>query len=184
MFQSLPVAMPRKAAREKAAARPSCDINDIHREWKEQAAVRHVAINTDRLFESSMNTPGLEKKSVKFCIKDAVHNQHVMAPLLYRMARDPTHPLPTLSNVARESLVYKCYDSFLSLCEFKPCVFQLAEPIGLPRHGPTKTKFILALVDLEVGNPRNANMSLIVKLISCIHVLYHLDLILGSKCFG
>ena len=96
--------MPRKLDREKAAARPACDIENIHREWKAEAAVRHAAINTDRLFESSMNTEGLERKAVKFCIKDAVYNQYVMAPLLYRMAQEPSHPLPTLSNLARESL--------------------------------------------------------------------------------
>lgn len=98
-------AMPRRSATAAALLRESCDVHNIHREWKEQAAVRHVAVQRDRLFHSYQG----EGYSIKFVIKDAVHNQHVLIPMLKRMAILNKHPLPKLKNLAKEMLGYSIH---------------------------------------------------------------------------
>ena len=107
------LAMPSAAARAKRASRSTCDTSNIHREWRQEAAVRHTAVNTDRLFQSHQDVQGGERHSIKFSIKDAVHNEFVLAPLLFRMARDRTHPIPYLEDLARESLAYLEFDQYL-----------------------------------------------------------------------
>ena len=92
--------MPRKANAEATA---SCNIENVNRQWKEAAAVRLVAVKRDRLFESCMASEG-ENLPLKFSIKDAIHNQFVLIPVLRAMALDPKHPLPILKHLARESL--------------------------------------------------------------------------------
>lgn len=97
-------AMPRKPA---AAAKPSCDVENISREWKDAPAVRLVAVRRDRLFESSKVRSDVdENQPLKFCIKDAVHNQYVLIPMLRRMAMQKNHPLPSLKAIAREILCW------------------------------------------------------------------------------
>ena len=91
--------MPRSTS-ATAAARTPCNVDGVWKEWKQQAAVRHVAVETDRLFESSQGA----KQAIKFCIKDAVRNEYVLAPLLYRMAMVENHPLPYVKPLANESL--------------------------------------------------------------------------------
>lgn len=90
--------MPPKKAPQ--AAMSSCDVENVYREWKDQRAVREVAISTDRLFISHKGP----EESLKFTIKDSVRNQHMIMPLLHRMAQDPAHPLPTVKSLARETL--------------------------------------------------------------------------------
>ena len=94
------VPMPRSKSAAAAASKP-CNIDGVWKEWKQQAAVRHVAVEHDRMFASSQ---GDQKKSVKICIKDAVHNQHVLAPVLRRMAVAEKHKLPYVKILANESL--------------------------------------------------------------------------------
>ena len=98
--------MPRRRAADPD--RPVCNLERVHREWKESAAVRLVSVRRDRLFESSNCKPGVGDDptcaTIKFCIKDAVHNQFVLIPLLRRMASDGKHPLPPLKDLARENL--------------------------------------------------------------------------------
>ena len=105
-----PAAMPRPAA--ASCPRPSCDVERVHREWKDTPAVRHVSVRRDRLFESHQPHPDSDEKvSIKFCIKDVVHNQYVLIPLLRRMAHDEKHPLPSL-----KSLITQTLDIFWSVC--------------------------------------------------------------------
>ena len=70
--------------------------------------VREVAVRTDRLFASAKG----DREQVKFCIKDAIYNQHVLMPLLQKMSEVPSHPLPYLKPLARENLGAQ----FLSFC--------------------------------------------------------------------
>ena len=94
--------MPRRSAADPR--RPACSIDRVHREWKEAPAVRLVSVKRDRLFESSKDKDNTTASSIKFCIKDAVHNQFVLIPLLRRMAAHETHPLPPLKALAQETL--------------------------------------------------------------------------------
>lgn len=109
--------MPRK---NRASKRPSCDTQLIHREWKQEPAVRHTAVKTDRLFESSQASENGQSTAIKFCIKDAVHNRFVLEPLLHRMAKVEVHPLPYLDNLLNErlaSITHIVYIfSYLSIC--------------------------------------------------------------------
>ena len=104
-------AMPSRSVVAARAEKPSCDVENLHREWKDSAGVRNVAIKQDRLFESSKRVGDSdvqgEKATLKFCIKDAVHNQFVLMPILQRMAAVEGHPLPYLKPLARESLKLK-----------------------------------------------------------------------------
>ena len=108
--------------RRRDPNKPRCDIENVHREWKEAPAVRLAAVRNDRLFESPRkvgDSPGGGQPSVKACIKDAVHNQYVLLPLLQRMALVEGHQLPFLKDIARESLrSMKLPISFLTfICE-------------------------------------------------------------------
>ena len=108
--------MPR-APSASAAARPACHVEGVYKEWKDAPAVRQVVIETDRLFQSSSD----ERKAIKFCIKDAVRNQYVLAPVLFRMALNDSHPLPCLKVLARENLVFYskyvlCFAWFITIC--------------------------------------------------------------------
>ena len=95
-------AMPSKLA---AAAKPSCNVENINREWKDAPAVRLVAVRRDRLFESSKVRSDLEENQpLKLCIKDAVHNKYVLIPMLRRMAMMKNHTLPSVKAIAREIL--------------------------------------------------------------------------------
>lgn len=89
------------------AAKPVCNVETVSREWKEIPGVRHVAVQRDRLFESHIQGETEDKVAIKFCIKDAVHNQQVLIPLLRRMSVDKVHPIPHLKPLARESLSYR-----------------------------------------------------------------------------
>lgn len=93
--------MPR-APRADAAVRSPCLVEGVYKEWKNAPAVRNVVLETDRLFQSSCH----ERKAIKFCIKDAVYNQYVLAPVLFRMAMVDSHPLPCLKVLARENLAF------------------------------------------------------------------------------
>ena len=94
--------MPRSSsAKPKAAQKVACDIENIYREWKAAPACRHVAVEDDRMFQSHQG----KNKTVKFCIKDAVHNKFVLTPLLERLTVTPEHKLPSVKALAREILV-------------------------------------------------------------------------------
>ena len=93
--------MPRKALKG-----PSCDAGRVHREWKQEPAVRHAVVKNDRMFESHLVESGKEVPAVKSTIKDAVHDQFVLIPLLQRMAQHANHPVPYVNDLARESLAY------------------------------------------------------------------------------
>ena len=85
---------------------PTCEVGGVYKEWKAENAVRLVAVRSDRLFESSKaKDPSGEPVGVKFNIKDSVHNQFVLKPLLQRMALHEHHPLPYIKDVAREKLI-------------------------------------------------------------------------------
>ena len=85
----------------------TCDVSGVYKEWKEAPSVRLVALRADRLFESSksMVPNGGEKGTIKFNIKDAVHNQFVLKPLLERMSQHDHHPVPYVKDLAREKLL-------------------------------------------------------------------------------
>lgn len=91
--------MPPRAAR--ASAKAACDVENVYREWKASPGCRHMAIETDRLFQSSKGS-GFQ---VKFCIKDAVHNKQVLIPLLERLGKSPKLKLPSVKQLAREMLI-------------------------------------------------------------------------------
>lgn len=92
-------AMPVKGQPRKAA----CDVSTVHRCWKDAHSVRRVSVKCDRLFETSSTVGELdEKPNIKFTIKDAVHNQFVLVPLLERMSKHPHHPIPYLKPLAHE----------------------------------------------------------------------------------
>lgn len=95
---------------------PTCEISRVYREWKEQPAVRQVAIRADRLFEAS-RPPAADgvPAGIKFGIRDAVHNQFVLRPLLQRMAQNPHHPVPYVKELGAESLAQALYKLFLYL---------------------------------------------------------------------
>ena len=93
--------MPRSSSAPKAAPKVACDIENVYREWKAAPACRHVAVETDRIFESHEG----KGKGVKFCIKDAVHNKFVLTPLLERLRFTPQMKLPSVKALAREILV-------------------------------------------------------------------------------
>ena len=98
-------AMPSNASKLAAAAKPSCNVENINREWKDAPAVRLVAVRRDRLFESSKVRSDLEENQpLKLCIKDAVHNKYVLIPMLRRMAMMKNHILPSVKAIAREIL--------------------------------------------------------------------------------
>lgn len=85
----------------------TCDVSGVYKEWKEAPSVRLVALRQDRLFESSKPPvpKGEEKVGIKFNIKDAVHNQFVLKPLLERMSQHDHHPVPYVKDLAREKLI-------------------------------------------------------------------------------
>lgn len=89
-----------------SSTRPSCDPELVYRTWKATDSIRMVAIRSDRLFESHKGAKA--EQPLKICIKDAVHNMYVLIPLLEKMALDPSHPLPYLKPLARETLVHMC----------------------------------------------------------------------------
>lgn len=95
------------------AAKPVCNVERVSREWKALPGVRHVAVQRDRLFESHIQGESHEKVAIKFCIKDAVHNQQVLIPLLERMSVDKAHPIPHLKPLAQESLSFGFIINFL-----------------------------------------------------------------------
>lgn len=96
-----PASMPFKG--DDGMLLPTCDVEMVYREWKDDPSVRMVACRTDRIFESS-KTSGADVVGVRFNIKDAVHNQCVLKPLLHRMAQHPHHPVPYVKELAKESL--------------------------------------------------------------------------------
>lgn len=112
------LAMPSAQRKAAAAARQTCAVDSAHRSWKDHHAVRRLAVKADRLFEPSKPSDGDEKPPVKFCIKDAVYNQHVLVPLLERMAEFPHHPLPRVKPLAHEhpswDLVHNMFCCFMS----------------------------------------------------------------------
>ena len=83
----------------QGASKATCDVENVYRQWKECPGIRHTAIKLDRIFE-----PSRKDEPVKFCIRDCVHNQLVIIPLLERMARDPSHPIPYIKALCREHL--------------------------------------------------------------------------------
>lgn len=99
--------MPRKAQ----ASKPACNAELVYRDWKSSPGVRAVVVRRDRLFE-----PATANQNIKICIKDAVHNQCVIKPVLYRMAADPSHPLPYLKPLLRESFGFKICKHFVFIC--------------------------------------------------------------------
>lgn len=108
------LAMPAVQSKARAASMPACDVDQVSRLWKESHSVRRVAVRSDRLFESPRKAvEGEEKIPVKLCIKDAIHNQNVLIPILHRMASHPKHPLPYLKPLAHES--HSCARIILSL---------------------------------------------------------------------
>ena len=112
--------------RRRDPNKPRCDIENVHRDWKEAPAVRLAAVRNDRLFESSGkvgDSPSGGKPAVKACIKDAVHNQYVLLPLLERVALVENHQLPCLKDIARESLRLKCYILFENHLWIRFCIF-------------------------------------------------------------
>ena len=82
----------------------TCDVLDVYKDWKKEPSVRLVTLRADRLFEASGQHASTERLSVKFNIKDAVHNQFVLKPLLHRMAQHDHHPVPYVKDLAREKL--------------------------------------------------------------------------------
>lgn len=81
----------------------ACDVTNVNRCWKEEHSVRRVAVKWDRIFEPSKIVDEDNKAPIiKFSIKDAVHNQFVLVPILERMAASPEHPLPYLKPLAHE----------------------------------------------------------------------------------
>lgn len=81
----------------------ACDATHVYRAWMEAHSVRRVAISCDRLFESSVpSDKNGHTTPVKFTIKDSIHNQYVLIPLLERMAEHPGHPLPYIKPLAKE----------------------------------------------------------------------------------
>lgn len=96
--------MPSAAVDQKPKGeRAACETELIYRAWKESNAVRMVALRTDRLFEFPKPKGGGESKS-RVSIKNAVHNQYVLIPLLKNMAMHPEHPLPYIKPLAGETL--------------------------------------------------------------------------------
>lgn len=83
------------------AARAACDVENVYREWKASPGCRHMAVEMDRLFQSSKG----RDFEVKFCIKDAVHNKQVLIPLLERLGKSPNFKLPSVKHLAREMLI-------------------------------------------------------------------------------
>jgi hypothetical protein len=85
---------------------PTCEVDGVYKEWKAENAVRMVAVRSDPLFEpnKAKDSSG-EPIGVKFNIKDSVHNQFVLNPMLQRMAQHQHHPLPYVKDVAQENLI-------------------------------------------------------------------------------
>ena len=100
-------AMPPKAE----VAKPACNVELVYRDWKSSPGVRAVVVKWDRLFEATK-----EDETIKICIKDAVHNQCVIKPVLHRMAADPSHPLPYVKTLMRESFGFSNYQHFAIVC--------------------------------------------------------------------
>ena len=95
----------------------TCDVTNVNRCWKEEHSVRKVAIKWDRIFEPSRIVDEDDKTPIiKFSIKDAVHNQYVLIPILERMAALPEHPLPYLKPLAHEFLALQKLDRLFLFC--------------------------------------------------------------------
>ena len=130
--------MPRSSsAKPKADRKVACDIENIYREWKAAPACRHVAVETDRIFQSHQG----RGKAIKFCIKDAVHNKFVLTPLLERLTLTPQLKLPSVKALAREILVLHWknvanMNAFMigQTCQFNPN--SLREGWGIPGFLP------------------------------------------------
>lgn len=85
-------------------ALPACDTDLVYREWKNEPSVRLVTVKRDRMFEPT-NSDKDPLPDIKINIRDCVHNQYVLKPLLHRMAKYSHHPLPYIKPLAREILV-------------------------------------------------------------------------------
>ena len=86
---------------------PTCDVELVCREWKDNPSVRLVCANRGRMFEPSKErtTPD-EEISVKINIKDCVRNMYVLIPCLKRMAKHDHHPVPYVKSLALEKLAF------------------------------------------------------------------------------
>jgi hypothetical protein len=86
---------------------PTCDVELVCREWKDNPSVRLVCANQGRLFEpSKQRTSPDEEITVKINIKDCVRNMYVLIPGLKRMAKHDHHPVPYVKNLAQEKLAF------------------------------------------------------------------------------
>ncbi len=92
------LAMPSSSSAKKRAA---CETQHVSRAWHDSHVMRRVAVRRDRLFESFKSTDS-ESYPIKVCIKDSIHNQYVLIPLLEKMALHSHHPLPTIKALAKE----------------------------------------------------------------------------------
>ena len=107
---------------------PTCEVDGVYKDWKAENAVRLVAVRSDRLFEpTKAKDPSGEPMSIKFNIKDSVHNQFVLKPMLQRMAMYEHHPLPYVKDLAREKLIRisaSSHDHVGFFAKLHPCAFQ------------------------------------------------------------
>lgn len=121
--------MPRQPKRNAAADpdKPACDVELLSREWKQAPAVRLVAVEADRLLVS----PDGKGESIKICIKHAVHNKFALIPVLERMAKHPSHPIPYIKPLAKESpsliymdlsFFYFTFPFFISCMQYLNCI--------------------------------------------------------------
>ena len=86
---------------------PTCDVELVCREWKDNPSVRLVCANQGRLFEPSKQRTSPDAEiTVKINIKDCVRNMYVLIPCLKRMAKHDHHPVPYVKSLAQEKLAF------------------------------------------------------------------------------
>ena len=99
---------------------PTCNVDKVAREWKENPAVRAICVKRDRMFESfEKEKDGEPPLAIKINIKDCVHNRNILIPLLKRMAGYDHHPVPYVKALARENFVL--YFIYVLFCLIKTC---------------------------------------------------------------